>query len=71
MYSGVISSQPTGRKLRQHRDNLSSAASRQAFNTKLFNQSLIKNKDKSIARRVFAYIREAWNGITSDEGKIY
>jgi hypothetical protein len=74
MYSGMISTHSTSRKVR-HRDSPSSISCRQiqGQHIKLINQSIIGNKEKamhSLPRRLISYIREAWTGIISgEEGK--
>lgn len=69
MYSGMTSTLSSGRKLR-HRDTQSSVSCRQTQQQhKIYNQNLIRNKEQSLTRRLIAYLREAWSGITSDDGK--
>jgi hypothetical protein len=74
MYSGMISTHSTSRKVHR-RDSPSSIICRQTQgqHIKLINQSIIESKDKamhSLPRRLISYIREAWTGIISgEEGK--
>ncbi len=73
MYSGMISTHSTSGK-DHRRDNSSSISCRQVQgqHIRLINQSIIGTKDRamqSLPRRLLSYIREAWTGMISDEGK--
>ena len=75
MYSGVISTHSSSRKLRHRDTTQSSAACRQmqGQHNKLLAQGIIRTKQKSfesLPRRLISYFREAWTGITTEDGKV-
>ncbi|XP_054167202.1 Kv channel-interacting protein 1-like [Oppia nitens] len=61
MYSGMTSTLSSGRKLR-HRSDTQSCRQSAGQHSKLLTQSVIKTREKSVTRRVMAYLKEAWNG---------
>ena len=74
MYSGMISTHSSSRRLRHRDTTQSSAACRQiqGQHNRLLTQGIIKNREKpfqSFPRRLISYIKEAWSGITTEEGK--